>query len=158
VELGLEGDHSASADASAVEERLVMEGRHAFLLDGENLRHGLNGDLAFDEAARGENVPRTAHVARLLAESGTLALVSLLSPYAQDREAAVALHAAVDLPFIEVFVDAPLQLCEQRDPQGLYARTRRVLATTVLKQHPRGSRTYKSCTKSSGIIKLHGGK
>jgi bifunctional enzyme CysN/CysC len=140
VELGLEGDHGASAAASAVEERLVMEGRHAFLLDGENLRHGLNGDLGFDEAARGENVRRTAHVARLLAESGTLALVSLLSPYARDREAAAALHAAVDLPFIEVFVDAPLQLCEQRDPKGLYARTRRVLATTVLKQHLRGGR------------------
>ena len=101
-----------------------MEGRPAFLLDGENLRHGLNGDLAFDKAARGENVRRTAHVARLLAESGTLALVSLLSPYAQDREAAAALHTAVDLPFIEVFVDAPLEMCEQRDPKGLYARAR----------------------------------
>ena len=67
---------------------------------------------------------RTAHVARLLAESGTLALVSLVSPYAQDREAAAALHAAVDLPFIEVFVDAPLELCELRDPKGLYARAR----------------------------------
>jgi bifunctional enzyme CysN/CysC len=98
--------------------------QHAFLLDGDNLRHGLNGDLAFDEAARSENVRRTAHVARLLAESGTLALVSLVSPYAQDREAAAALHAAVDLPFIEVFVDAPLELCELRDPKGLYARAR----------------------------------
>jgi bifunctional enzyme CysN/CysC len=113
-----------STIAGAVEERLVSAGRPAFLLDGDNLRHGLNGDLGFDEAARSENVRRTAHVARLLAESGTLALVSLVSPYAQDREGAAALHAAVDVRFIEVFVDTPLQLCEQRDPKGLYARAR----------------------------------
>jgi len=113
-----------STIATAVEERLVAAGRPAFLLDGDNLRHGLNGDLGFDEAARCENVRRTAHVARLLAESGTIALVSLVSPYARDREAASALHAADDLHFIEVFVDAPLQLCEQRDPKGLYARAR----------------------------------
>jgi bifunctional enzyme CysN/CysC len=113
-----------STIAGAVEERLVSAGRPAFLLDGDNLRHGLNGDLGFDEAARSENVRRTAHVARLVAESGALALVSLVSPYAQDREAAAALHAAVDLPFIEVFVDAPLHLCEERDPKGLYARAR----------------------------------
>jgi bifunctional enzyme CysN/CysC len=113
-----------STIATAVEERLIAGGRPAFLLDGDNLRHGLNGDLGFDEDARRENVRRTAHVARLLAESGTIALVSLVSPYAADREAAAALHAADDLHFIEVFVDAPLSVCEQRDPKGLYARAR----------------------------------
>ncbi|MGC2372747.1 MAG: adenylyl-sulfate kinase [Solirubrobacteraceae bacterium] len=113
-----------STIAGAVEEHLVGAGRPAFLLDGDNLRHGLNGDLGFGEQARTENVRRTAHVARLLAESGTIALVSLVSPYARDREEAAALHSAVDLPFIEVFVDAPLALCEQRDPKGLYARAR----------------------------------
>jgi bifunctional enzyme CysN/CysC len=113
-----------STIAGALEQRLVTEGRPAFLLDGDNLRHGLNGDLGFDESARTENVRRTAHVARLLAESGKLAIVSLVSPYAQDREAAATLHADADLPFIEVFVDAPLRLCEQRDPKGLYARAR----------------------------------
>jgi bifunctional enzyme CysN/CysC len=113
-----------STVAAAVEERLLGAGRPAFLLDGDNLRHGLNGDLGFDEAARSENVRRTAHVARLLAESGTIALVSLVSPYASDRETAASLHAADDLSFIEVFVDAPLELCEQRDPKGLYARAR----------------------------------
>jgi adenylyl-sulfate kinase len=113
-----------STMASAVEERLVEAGRPAFLLDGDNLRHGLNGDLGFDEEARSENVRRTAHVARLLAESGSIALVSLVSPYAADREAAAALHAEADLAFIEVFVDAPLELCQQRDPKGLYARAR----------------------------------
>src|SRR5205085_9824465 len=113
-----------STVAAAVEERLIDAGQPAFLLDGDNLRHGLNGDLGFDEHARTENVRRTAHVARLLAESGTVALVSLVSPYAADREAAAALHRADDLQFIEVFVDAPLEVCEQRDPKGLYARAR----------------------------------
>jgi bifunctional enzyme CysN/CysC len=113
-----------STIASAVEERLVGEGRHAFLLDGDNLRHGLNGDLGFDEAARTENVRRTAHVARLLAESGTIAIVSLVSPYEHDRRQAADFHSAVELPFLEVFVDASLQLCESRDPKGLYARAR----------------------------------
>jgi adenylyl-sulfate kinase len=113
-----------STIAGAVEERLVGAGRPAFMLDGDNLRHGLNGDLGFDEQARSENVRRTAHVARLMAESGTIALVGLVSPYASDREEAGAIHAATDLAFIEVFVDAPLDLCERRDPKGLYARAR----------------------------------
>ncbi|MGH2865444.1 MAG: adenylyl-sulfate kinase, partial [Solirubrobacteraceae bacterium] len=82
------------------------------------------GDLGFDESARRENVRRTAHVARLLAESGTVALVSLVSPYTADRETAAELHQADELPFMEIFVDAPLELCEQRDPKGLYARAR----------------------------------
>jgi bifunctional enzyme CysN/CysC len=113
-----------STVAAAVEERLLQAGQPAFLLDGDNLRHGLNGDLGFDESARSENVRRTAHVARLLAESGTVALVSLVSPYAADREVAAKLHKTDDLGFLEIFVDAPLELCEQRDPKGLYARAR----------------------------------
>ena len=113
-----------STIATAVEERLIAAGQSAFLLDGDNLRHGLNGDLGFDEDARRENVRRTAHVARLLAESGTIALVSLVSPYAADRELAATLHAGDDLDFIEIFIDAPLELCEKRDPKGLYARAR----------------------------------
>jgi bifunctional enzyme CysN/CysC len=113
-----------STIAAAVEERLIAAGQPAFLLDGDNLRHGLNGDLGFDEPARSENVRRTAHVARLLAESGTIALVSLVSPYAADRQAAAALHDADGLRFIEIFVNAPLELCERRDPKGLYARAR----------------------------------
>ena len=120
---GLPGS-GKSTIAGAVEERLVQAGRPAFLLDGDNLRHGLNGDLGFDEDARCENVRRTAHVARLFAEAGTIALVSLVSPYGCDREVASGLHAAHDLHFIEVFVDAPLEVCEQRDPKGLYARAR----------------------------------
>jgi bifunctional enzyme CysN/CysC len=113
-----------STIAAAVEERLIGAGQPAFLLDGDNLRHGLNGDLGFDESARRENVRRTAHVAQLLAESGTVALVSLVSPYRADREFAAKLHGDQQLDFIEVFVDAPLELCEKRDPKGLYARAR----------------------------------
>ena len=113
-----------STIAAAVEERLVKAGRVAYLLDGDNLRHGLNGDLGFDEVARAENVRRTAHVARLLAECGAIALVSLVSPYAADRELAATLHAAEELPFFEVFVSTPLERCEERDPKGLYARAR----------------------------------
>jgi bifunctional enzyme CysN/CysC len=120
---GLSGS-GKSTIAGAVEERLVAAGRSAFLLDGDNLRHGLNGDLGFDQDARCENVRRTAHVARLFAEAGTIALVSLVSPYGCDREVASGLHAAHDLHFIEVFVDTPLEVCEQRDPKGLYARAR----------------------------------
>jgi adenylyl-sulfate kinase len=113
-----------STIAAAVEERLITAGQPAVVLDGDNLRHGLNGDLGFDEQGRSENVRRAAHVARLFAESGTIALVGLVSPYATDRQAAAALHAADGLEFIEIFVDTPLELCEQRDPKGLYGRAR----------------------------------
>jgi len=111
-----------STIAAAVEERLIELGQPAFLLDGDNLRHGLNGDLAFDEQARRENVRRTSHVARLVAESGTIALVSLVSPYADDRRTAAMLHEAAELDFIEVFLDTSLEVCQERDPKGLYAR------------------------------------
>jgi bifunctional enzyme CysN/CysC len=111
--------------AAEVERRLVTTGRQAYRLDGDNLRHGLNGDLGFDAASRAENVRRTAHVAALLADSGAVAIVSLVSPYAADRALARAVHERLDVPFVEVFVDTPLHECERRDPKGLYARARR---------------------------------
>jgi adenylyl-sulfate kinase len=95
------------------------------VLDGDNLRHGLNGDLGFDGVARAENVRRTAHVARLFADAGLVALVSLVSPYASDRALARDLHEQAELPFVEVFVNASVAVCEQRDTKGLYARARR---------------------------------
>jgi bifunctional enzyme CysN/CysC len=113
-----------STVASAVEERLIEAGHPAFLLDGDNLRHGLNGDLGFDEDARRENVRRTSHVAKLLAESGTIAIVSLVSPYDADRQAAAELHRSADLGFVEVFLSASVELCQKRDSKGLYARAR----------------------------------
>ena len=113
-----------STVAAAVEERLIEAGHPAFLLDGDNLRHGLNGDLGFDEGARRENVRRTSHVAKLIAESGTIAIVSLVSPYDADRQAAAALHRSAELGFVEVFLSASVELCQKRDSKGLYARAR----------------------------------
>jgi bifunctional enzyme CysN/CysC len=110
--------------AGAVERRLVELGRPAYRLDGDNLRHGLNGNLGFDPADRAENVRRTAQAARLLADAGVVVLVSLVSPYVPDREGARAIHEEHGIPFLEVFVDTPLELCERRDPKGLYARAR----------------------------------
>ena len=110
--------------AVAVESRLVAAGRPALRLDGDNLRHGLNGDLGFSPDDRAENVRRTGHAAALLAEAGVVALVALVSPYATDRAAARAIHAAAGLDFLEVWVSTPLAECERRDPKGLYARAR----------------------------------
>jgi bifunctional enzyme CysN/CysC len=113
-----------STIAAALEDRLVVDGRSAYRLDGDNLRHGLNENLGFSAEDRAENVRRTAHAARLLADAGTIAVVSLVSPYARDRELAREAHEAAGLEFVEIFVDTPLEECERRDPKGLYARAR----------------------------------
>jgi bifunctional enzyme CysN/CysC len=120
---GLSGS-GKSTIAVAVEAALLARGRHAYLLDGDNLRHGLNGNLGFSAEDRAENVRRVGEVAKLLADAGTVALVSLVSPYAADRERVRAAHADAGLRFLEVFVDTPLEECERRDPKGLYARAR----------------------------------
>lgn len=111
--------------AARLESALVEAGRPAYRLDGDNLRHGINGDLGFDAADRHENVRRAAHVARLMADAGMIAVVSLISPYAADRELARSIHEADGLPFLEVWVATPVEECERRDPKGLYARARR---------------------------------
>jgi bifunctional enzyme CysN/CysC len=113
-----------STIAHALEQRLVEAGHPAYVLDGDNLRHGLNGDLGFSDEDRAENVRRTAHVARLLADAGTVAIVSLVSPFAGDRQKARELVEAERLPFAEVWISTPLEECERRDPKGLYARAR----------------------------------
>ena len=120
---GLSGS-GKSTIAVELERRLIAAGRPAYLLDGDNIRHGLNGDLGFSAADRDENVRRVAHVARLFADAGVVAVVPLISPYRAARQVARDLHAAADLPFYEVFVDTPLEVCEERDPKGLYARAR----------------------------------
>ena len=94
------------------------------MLDGDNLRHGLNADLGFSEEDRAENVRRVGEVARLLAEAGTVSIVSLVSPYAAERDKVRAAHQEAGIPFFEVFVDTPLEECERRDPKGLYAKAR----------------------------------
>jgi bifunctional enzyme CysN/CysC len=120
---GLSGSGKSTV-AFAVERLLVGSGRAAYVLDGDNVRHGLNGDLGYSAEARDENVRRVSEVARLFADAGVVALVPLISPYRIGRDRARQLHAAADLPFVEVFIDTPLELCEQRDPKGLYAKAR----------------------------------
>ncbi|MEO8888130.1 MAG: adenylyl-sulfate kinase [Jatrophihabitantaceae bacterium] len=120
---GLSGSGKSSV-AVELERRLVAAGRPAYLLDGDNLRHGLNRDLGFSAADRAENVRRVAAVAQLMADAGVVAIVSLVSPYRVDRDAARAAHDAAGLPFLEVFMDTPLEICEQRDPKGMYAKAR----------------------------------
>ncbi|WP_045824313.1 adenylyl-sulfate kinase [Williamsia herbipolensis] len=121
---GLSGSGKSSI-AVEVERRLVAAGRPAYLMDGDNLRHGLNSDLGFGDDDRRENIRRTSEVASLFADSGSVAIVSLISPFAAERRRAREIHAAAGLPFFEVFVDTPLAECERRDPKGLYARARR---------------------------------
>lgn len=103
-----------------LEQRLHALGRHTMILDGDNLRHGLNADLGFGDVDRVENMRRVAHVARLLAEAGIITLVSLISPFRAERQRAREVVGAER--FLEIFVDAPLDVCRQRDPKGLYAR------------------------------------
>ncbi len=110
--------------AAGVEEAYVNSGRSAFLLDGDNLRHGLNGDLGFTDRDRTENVRRAGEVARMFAESGSLALIALICPFEGDRQLIRHLHEEVGLPYAEVFVDTSLDECERRDPKGLYRRAR----------------------------------
>ncbi len=113
-----------STIAVALERCLVDSGQSAYLLDGDNIRHGLSDDLGFSPGDRAEHIRRVGQVARLMADSGTVALVSLISPVAAEREHLRKAHAEAGLPFVEVFVDTPVQECERRYPKGLYARAR----------------------------------
>jgi bifunctional enzyme CysN/CysC len=120
---GLSGSGKSTV-ATGVEQALVAEGQPAYVLDGDNLRHGLNGDLGFSAEDRAENVRRAAEAAKLMADAGVVVLVSLVSPYREGRALARQLHNRDGLPFLEVFMDIPLEECERRDPKGLYARAR----------------------------------
>jgi adenylyl-sulfate kinase len=120
---GLPGSGKSTIGA-AVEERLVEQGRPAYLLDGDNLRHGICGDLAFTAEDRVTNVRRVGELAQLFADAGVVAVVALVSPFRADRGAVRDRHAAAGLRFFEVFVDTPLETCASRDRKGLYARAR----------------------------------
>jgi bifunctional enzyme CysN/CysC len=120
---GLSGSGKSTV-AVGVERLLLDRGHAAYLLDGDNLRHGLNGDLGFSSADRDENVRRASEVARLFADAGVIALVPLISPYRAGRQRARTIHDAAGLPFVEVFVNTPIEECERRDPKGLYAKAR----------------------------------
>jgi bifunctional enzyme CysN/CysC len=120
---GLSGAGKSSV-AMLVEQKLLEKGVPAYVLDGDNLRHGLNADLGFSMADRAENLRRLAHVATLLADSGQTVLVPAISPLAEHREMARKVHADAGFEFFEVFCDTPLAECEARDPKGLYAKAR----------------------------------
>ncbi|OBG93642.1 adenylyl-sulfate kinase, partial [Mycobacterium sp. E3251] len=120
---GLSGSGKSSV-AMLVEQVLLEKGTPAYVLDGDNLRHGLNADLGFSMADRAENLRRLAHVAALLADCGNVVLVPAISPLTEQREMARNVHAAAGFDFVEVFCDTPIEECEQRDPKGLYAKAR----------------------------------
>ena len=110
--------------AFAVEKLLTDRGQVAYVLDGDNVRHGLCGNLGFSAADRAENIRRIGEIARLFADAGVIVLCSFVSPYRADRAGVRAMHAAIDLPMLEVFINTPVDICEQRDPKGLYKQAR----------------------------------
>ncbi|MDH3623517.1 MAG: adenylyl-sulfate kinase [Myxococcales bacterium] len=118
---GLSGS-GKSTIAHRVESMLVDRGVFAYVLDGDNIRHGLNSDLGFSPEEREENIRRIGEVARLFADSGAVVLTAFISPYRRDRERVRALLGQGE--FVEVFVDTPLEICEARDPKGLYKKAR----------------------------------
>jgi adenylylsulfate kinase len=120
---GLSGS-GKSTIAFTLEHALVQRGRLAYVLDGDNIRHGLNKNLGFSAADRTENIRRIGEVAKLFADAGLLTMTSFISPYRADRDLVRTLHAEGNLPFIEVHVNTPIETCEQRDPKGLYKKAR----------------------------------
>jgi bifunctional enzyme CysN/CysC len=119
---GLSGSGKSSL-ANGVEQALHAQGKHTFILDGDNVRHGLNNDLGFTDADRVENIRRTAEVAKLMVEAGLIVITAFISPFRSERDMARALFEEDE--FIEVFCDVPLDVAEQRDPKGLYKKARR---------------------------------
>src|SRR5437588_3382484 len=120
---GLSGSGKSTL-AFTLEHALVQAGRLAYVLDGDNIRHGLNKNLGFSAADREEHIRRIGEVAKLFADAGLITMTSFISPYRKDRELVRELHKAGDFPFIEVYVNTPIGTCEQRDPKGLYKKAR----------------------------------
>ena len=118
---GLSGS-GKSTIANLLEKKLAEHGKHTYLLDGDNVRHGLCGDLGFSDKDRVENIRRIAEVAKLLVDSGMIAITAFISPFKSERDYCRNLLEAGE--FIEVFIDTPLEECEKRDPKGLYQKAR----------------------------------
>jgi adenylylsulfate kinase len=113
-----------STIAFTLEHALLQSGHLAYVLDGDNIRHGLNRNLGFSAADREENIRRIGEVARLFADCGVIAATSFISPYRRDRDSVRALHVTANLPFVEIHVATPIETCENRDPKGLYRKAR----------------------------------
>ena len=113
-----------STIAFTVEHALVERGHLAYVLDGDNIRHGLNKNVGFSPEDREENIRRLGEVAKLFADAGVVTFTSFISPYHKDRDQARKIHEEAGLPFVEVFVKASVEVCEKRDPKGLYAKAR----------------------------------
>ena len=120
---GLSGS-GKSTIAVALEQALFNVGKLSYRLDGDNVRLGINKNLGFSEQDRKENIRRIGEIAKLFGDAGTIALSSFISPYKEDRDEVRELHEAADLKFVEVFVDCPLAVAEERDPKGLYKKAR----------------------------------
>jgi adenylylsulfate kinase len=120
---GLSGS-GKSTIAVALEQVLHQRGKNAYVLDGDNVRHGLNKNLGFSAEDRTENIRRIGEVTKLFADAGVLSITSFISPYRADRDLVRQLHKEAELPFLEVYVDAPLDVAEDRDPKGLYKKAR----------------------------------
>lgn len=118
---GLSGSGKSTL-ATELERELFMRGKHAYVLDGDNVRHGLCSDLGFNPEDRKENIRRVGEMARLFADSGMICLTAFISPYRSDRE--LARKIAPPGRFIEVFLSTPIEVCERRDPKGLYVKAR----------------------------------
>src|SRR5882724_86648 len=120
---GLSGSGKSTL-SRGLERDLFTRNMHVFVLDGDNLRHGLNSDLGFSPEDRTENIRRAAEVGGLLAAAGNVAIIAFISPYRRDRQYAREIACAAGCAFVEVYVDAPLEVCERRDPKDLYRRAR----------------------------------
>lgn len=108
----------------ALERELFARGRHVYVLDGDELRHGLNASLGYSREDRQENIRRVAEVSRILSDAGLITISAFISPFRADRQKARDIAQAAGIPFVEVFVNAPLDVCEQRDTKGLYKKAR----------------------------------
>ena len=120
---GLSGSGKSTV-AFTVEHALVERGHLAYVLDGDNIRHGLNKNVGFSPEDREENIRRIGEVSKLFADAGVITFTSFISPYRKDRDQARKIHEEAGLPFVEIFVSAPLEVCEKRDPKGLYQKAR----------------------------------
>jgi len=114
-----------STTAFTLEHELMKKGHLAYVLDGDNIRYGLNKNLGFSAEDREENIRRIGEVTRLFADAGVVTITSFISPYRKDRDLARKIHDETGLIFIEIFVDTPVEICEERDPKGLYKKARK---------------------------------